>query len=170
MSFVKRTYGGAPAHEAVLARLPPQEAAAFLDVRPAAWKPLRALAAYIEAARSAHSQDDAAFYYELGFFIGQFARRDGGFQPMLTTPEVAMRMAPLVWKAVYDAGRMEFEIEGREGGTARVYDFPARPALCAVNAAIIEGLASSEDHRARVAETRCRLQGNEYCQYDVRWP
>jgi hypothetical protein len=170
VGFVKRVYGGAAAHEAVLARLEPQDAAAFVDLRPASWKPLRCLAAYIEAARALHSRDDAAFYYELGFFIGQFARHDGGFQPMLTTPEVAMRMAPLVWKAVYDAGRMEFEIEGREGGVARVHEFPARPALCAVNTAIIEGLASSDGHRARVTETRCRLRGSEFCQYDVRWP
>ena len=80
-----------------------------------------------------------------------------------------MRMALLVWKAVYDAGRMEFEIQGREGGTARVHDFPARPALCAVNMAIIEGLASSEDRPARVAEIQCRSRGSDFCEFEVRW-
>jgi hypothetical protein len=169
IGFVKQAYGTA-AHEAVLARLPPEEAAAFADVRSAAWKPLRSLSAYIETARALHGADDATFALRLGFFIGQYTRRDGGFHPMLVTPEVAMRMAPVVWKAVYDAGRMEFEIEGREGGVARVYDFPARPALCAVNAAIIEGLASDDARRARVVETRCRSRGDEFCEFDVTWP
>jgi hypothetical protein len=169
VGFVKQAYGTA-AHEAVLARLAPEEAASFVDIRSAAWKPLRSLGAYIETARALYGADDPAFALRLGFFIGQYTRRDGGFHPMLVTPEVAMRMAPVVWKAVYDAGRMEFEIQGREGGVARVYDFPARPALCAVNAAIIEGLASDDDRRARVVETRCRSRGQEFCEFDVTWP
>jgi hypothetical protein len=168
VGFVKHAYGRA-AHEAVLARLAPEAAAAFSDLRPAAWKPLRVLSAYIETAHVLHGKDDPGFYHDLGVFIGQFARRDGGFQPMLTTPDVAMRMASLVWKAVYDAGRMEFDIEGREGGVARVYDFPARPVLCAVNAAIIEGLATTEDRKARVVESRCQTRGSAFCQFDVSW-
>jgi hypothetical protein len=167
VAFVRHAFG-APAHEAALARLSAEAAAAFEDLREGSWKPLRHLAAYIESARRQFAPRDPEFYRRLGFFVGQLERRQGGFAPMVVTPEVAARMCGLVWRALYDAGRLESSVEGGVL-TLRIFDFPAGPATCGTTRGAIEGLGTGDERGARAEETACRLRGDHWCEFRVSW-
>lgn len=169
MRFVKESYGP-EAHERVLKALPVASAGTFLGpLRDASWKPLKDLGAYAEAARQIFAPTDAGFYRKLGVAVGCMEREMGGFKPMVVDPATAMRLAPLLWSALYDTGRVESIATGPKEALIRIRDFRTSRALCQSNCGSMEGLASSEGMRLQVEETACVLDGSPYCEMRVRW-
>lgn len=167
--FVKETYGR-EAHDRILAALAPRHCGTFLGpLREASWKPLADLVAYAETGRNLLAPDDPAYYRKLGLFTGRVERQMGGFAPMVADPATAMRLAPVIWSSLFDAGRMEFVVKGEREGVARITGFKTSPELCETNRGAIEGLLGTERMAASVTQTACAAEDSPYCELRVVW-
>jgi hypothetical protein len=169
MQFVKEEFGP-EAHRRVVEALPEAHRAAFTSpVRDAVWRPLGDLAAYAGTARRLLAPDDPKFYERLGFRAGRVEREQGGFHPMVADAPTAIRLAGVIWRSLYDAGRMELIPDGESRALARIHDFPTSPALCQANCAALSGLLGSEERPVRSEQVACVLDGAAWCEYRISW-
>jgi hypothetical protein len=169
VQFVRDEFG-AEAHERVLEAIPEANRGAFASpLRDAIWKPLDDLVAYAGTARALFAPDDATFYARLGFHAGRVEREQGGFHPMVVDVPTATRLAAVIWRTLYDAGRMEIVANSASGAIARIHDFPTSPALCQANCAALAGLLSSETLAVRTEQAACTLDGASWCEYRITW-
>lgn len=167
--FVTESWGAA-AHQKVLAALPAESCSTFLGpLTESSWRPLSDLGAYAEAARQLFAPDDPGYYRRLGRFVGSHEREHGGFKPMVADPRTAMRLAALLWRALYDPGRCEVQTLGPHHGVVRISEFPVSRSLCQSSCGLIEGLTSNESVAASVEEVACVLDGSPYCEFRVQW-
>jgi hypothetical protein len=144
VDFVCERYGP-QAHERVLRSLPSRPAATFLGpVSEASWQPLEDLVAYMERARGILAPGEPGFYRRIGFFAGQRDRQTRAFSFMLADVNTAARMASVLWRSYFDAGRLGLRRRTREG---RRSGFTASP-----RARSASGLpARSKDSKRRSA-------------------
>lgn len=165
-----RDLAGPDAHLQVLEGLP-QETCDRLrhQVRAASWERLDDLVAYMKVAKQLHGHADPDFYRSMGQFSGRSNRDAGGFDKMLSEPGIAVRMGRLVWRALYDRGRLDVEPVTDRFVMVRIHDFLADPAYCERMCGALEGMLTSESDVAHASETRCAAQGAPYCEYEVRW-
>jgi len=169
MQFVKEEFGP-EAHDRVLETLPEANRTTFAGpLRDAVWKPIHDLAAYAGAARRLLAPDDPKFYERLGFRAGRIEREDGGFHPMVVDAPTAIRLAGVIWRSLYDAGRMEMIPDGASRALVRIHDFPTTPALCMANCAALSGLLGSDERPVRSKQRTCVLDGAEHCEWEVTW-
>lgn len=169
VQFIRDEFG-AEAHERVLQAIPESSRAAFASpLRDAIWKPLDDLIAYAGTARALFAPEDAGFYVRLGFHAGRVEREQGGFHPMVVDVPTATRLAAVIWRTLYDTGRMEILVNGTSGAVARIHDFPTSPALCQANCAALAGLLSSDTLAVRTDQVACTLDGAPWCEYRVTW-
>jgi hypothetical protein len=169
VQFVKDEFG-ADAHQRVLDALPEENRATFAaPLRDAVWRPLDDLAAYAGTARRLLAPEDAGFYERLGFRAGRVEREQGGFHPMVADAPTAIRLASVIWRSLYDTGRMELVPEGESRALARIHDFPTSPALCQANCAAMAGLLGSDARPVRTEQSACVLDGAACCEYRVSW-
>jgi hypothetical protein len=169
MQFVKDEFGP-EAHQRVLAALPEANRATFLGpLRDAVWKPLDDLATYAGTARHLLAPTDERFYVRLGFRAGRVEREEGGFHPMVADAPTAIRLGAVIWRSLYDAGRMELVADGEGRALARIHDFPTSVALCQANCAALSGLLGSDEHPVRTEQAACVLDGAPCCEYRVAW-
>lgn len=169
MQFVKDEFGP-EAHERVVEALPEANRATFtVPLRDALWRPLEDLALYAGAARRLFAPEDPTFYERLGFRAGRVERDEGGFHPMVADAPTAIRLASVIWRSLYDAGRMELLPDGDGRALARIHDFPTSPALCQANGAALSGLLGSDERPVRTQQTACALDGAPFCEYRVSW-
>ena len=169
VQFVRDAYG-AEAHERVVEALPAVSRAAFAaPLRDAVWKPLEALVLYAGTARELLAPADETFYARLGFRSGSVERSQGGFLPMVADMPTAIRLASVLWRSLYDTGRMSLTADGECRAVARVSDFPTTPALCQANCAALAGLLSSETRAVRTRQLACVLDGAPACEWEVTW-
>ncbi len=169
MRFVKTNYGEA-AHESVLAAVPETSRRRFGPrLREAAWFPLRDLANYSAAAQHLLAPNDPEFYRRLGRFAGTFYREHGGFAPMVADRETAIRLAPTMWKMLYDAGAVEIlEPDGREI-VIRIRGLRTSKPLCETNCGAIKGAFGSASDPLSVEEAACVLDGSPWCELRLVW-
>jgi hypothetical protein len=169
MQFVREEFGP-EAHDRVLQTLPESSRATFTGpLRDAVWKPIEDLAAYAGGARRLLAPDDPRFYQRLGFRAGRVERDQGGFHPMVADAPTAIRLAGVIWRSLYDAGRMELIADGGTRALARIHDFPTSPALCEANCAALSGLLGSDERPVRTEQRACVLEGAPYCEWAVTW-
>jgi hypothetical protein len=169
VQFVKDTFGP-EAHERVVAALPAGPRGTFtLPLRDAVWKPLAELVLYAGTARELLAPADETFYARLGFRSGSVERSQGGFLPMVADMPTAIRLAPVLWRSLYDTGRMSLTPDGDGRAIAKVSDFPTTPALCQANCAALAGLLSSETRAVRTRQLACVLDGAPVCEWEVAW-
>jgi len=169
VQFVKDAYGP-EGHERVVAALPSGTRGTFTaPLRDAVWKPLSELVLYAGTARELLDPTDETFYTRLGFRSGTVERSQGGFLPMVADMPTAIRLASVLWRSLYDTGRMALTPEGEGRALARVSDFPTTPALCQANCAALAGLLSSETRSVRTRQRACVLDGAPACEWDVSW-
>lgn len=168
--FVKERYGF-EAHDRVVRELPRKHWGTFLgSVREASWKPAEDLAAYMEKAREILAPGETEFFRDVGRMAGQL-NRDTAFVAMFRDPEIATRQAPVIWRAFWDAGRLEVMSRTDNEIVIRIHDFPQpHRALCDRIAGFWEGSFSAWGARnAKVVETACVLEGDRYCEMRARW-
>lgn len=169
VQFVKDAYGP-EAHERVVAGLPAGPRATFsAPLRDAVWKPLSELVLYAGTARELLDPADETFYARLGFRSGSVERSQGGFLPMVADMPTAIRLASVLWRSLYDTGRMSLTADGPGRAIARVSDFPTTPALCQANCAALAGLLSSETRTVHTRQLACVLDGAAACEWEVAW-
>lgn len=169
MQFVKDEFGP-EAHDRVLEALPEAHRASFAGaLRDAGWKPLDDLVAYAGTARELLAITDDGFYTRLGYRAGRVEREQGGFQPMVADAGTAIRLGAVIWRSLYDAGRMELIPEQDGHAIARIHDFPTSEALCQANCAALSGLLGSDEQPVRTEQLACVLDGAPCCEYGVSW-
>lgn len=169
VQFVKDEFGP-EAHARVVEALPEASRVTFATpLRDAVWKPLDDLAAYAGAARRLLDPHDARFYERLGFKAGRVEREQGGFHPMVADAPTAIRLAGVIWRSLYDAGRLELIADGESSALARIHDFPTSPALCQANCAALSGLLGTDQRPVRTEQLACVLDGAPFCEYRVSW-
>jgi hypothetical protein len=167
IAFIRERFGP-EAHDKVLAALPRQHAGTFLGpLYEGAWKPLEDLLAYMETARKVLAPRKAHFYQSMGEFAGERDRKSTAFSIMLADFDTAARMAPLLWRSFFDAGRLEVIEKHASGATLRVYDGPASAALCERVTGSLAG--QTGDPTVRVEQVACRVDGRPYCEFQMRW-
>jgi hypothetical protein len=169
MRFVRTNYGDA-SHERVLAALPEASRRRFGPrLRESAWLPLRDLATYSAAAQSLLAPNDPEFFRRLGRFVGTFYREHGGFAPMVAVRKTAIRLAPTLWRMLYDAGAMEIVQRGQEEAVIRILGMRTSKPLCETNCGAVEGAVGSASDPLRVEETACVLDGSPWCEMRLVW-
>lgn len=169
MQFVKGDFGP-EAHQRVLQALPEATRATFGGpLRDAVWKPLDDLVAYAATARQLLAPDDEGFFDRLGFRAGRVEREQGGFHPMVADAPTAIRLGAVLWRSLYDVGRLELVAEGEHRARARIFDFPTTRGLCRANGAALSGLLGSEEHPVRSEALACVLDGAPCCEFLVSW-
>jgi len=168
--FVKERYGQ-DAHDRVVRSLPQNHWGTFLGpVREASWKPAADLAAYMEKAQEVLAPGDPEFFRDVGRMAGQL-NRDTAFVAMFRDPETATRQAPIIWRAFWDAGRLEVVSSAEREIVIRIHDFPEpHRALCDRIVGFWEGSFTAWGALSpRVVETACVLEGGRYCEMQARW-
>jgi hypothetical protein len=169
VQFVKDAFGS-DAHDRVVAALPAGPRGTFsAPIRDAVWKPLDELVVYAGTARELLAPQDDTFYARLGFRSGTVERMQGGFLPMVADVPTAIRLAPVLWRSLYDTGRMSLRADGDCRALARVNDFPATRALCEANCGALAGLLTSETRAVRTRQLACVLDGAPSCEWEVTW-
>jgi hypothetical protein len=169
VQFIKDEFGP-EAHDRVLQALPEASRATFASpLRDAVWKPIADLAAYAGTARQLLAPTDERFYSRLGFRAGRIERDQGGFHPMVADAPTAIRLAAVIWRSLYDAGRMELVADGDTRAVARIYDFPTSIALCQANCAALSGLLGSDERPVTTEQVACVLDGAPFCEYSISW-
>lgn len=169
MQFVKDEWG-AEGHDRVVQALPEANRATFsAPLRDSVWKPVEDLAIYAGTARRLLAPDDPIFYERLGFRAGRVEREQGGFHPMVVDAPTAIRLAGMIWRSLYDAGRMEMIPDGPLKALVRIHDFPTSPALCKANGSALSGLLGSDESPVISEKMACALEGAPFCEWRVRW-
>ncbi len=76
-----------------------------------------------------------------------------------------------LWTAHYDAGYFEVMTRGARGAVLRMRGFPTphRVHCLAVQGFVERALELSGGKRPIVNEAKCRLRGDEVCQFDAGW-
>jgi hypothetical protein len=169
VQFVKEEFGS-EAHDRVVEALPEANRTTFaVPLRDAVWKPIEDLAIYAGTARRLLAPDDPTFYERLGFRAGRVEREQGGFHPMVVDAPTAIRLAGVIWRSLYDAGRMEMIADGASRALVRIHDFPTSPALCKANGSALSGLLGSDESPVTSEKTTCALDGAPFCEWRVTW-
>ena len=167
--FVDERFG-ADAHGEVVATLPAASVTALSShLRDSSWVPVTHLVAYMEGAKALFAPEDATFFRRVGFYSGQLGRTEGGFGPMVATPETANRLASTLWRAFFDTGRLVIESVARKSAVLRVHDFPTSRTLCQRIEGSMAGLLSSEAREVHVEQSACVVDGSPYCEMRARW-
>ena len=157
IDFVRETFGPS-AHARVVAALPPERCGPFLGpLREASWKPVVDLVAYMETAQRLLAPDDGDFHRKMGRFAGRRDRETRAFGVMLADPRTSAKMAPTLWRAYFDKGRLEIADRGPVGATVRIHGFPTHRVLCQRIAGSLEG--QQADFAAIAEEKACVLDG-----------
>jgi hypothetical protein len=166
IAFVRQDYGPA-SHEAVVRTLAADQAGPFLNPpTESAWRPLAAMAAYMEAAQALLAAGDEDFFRRMGRFGGAHDLRGRAVAWMLQTIEIAARMAPIAWRSYYDVGRLEVTARDERGASVRLHDFVVRRCLCVrIHAALEAQMAG----RVRLREVACTSRGDSRCEWRAEW-
>ena len=90
------------------------------------------------------------------------------FIMVLMSPESVLKTAPLMWKKVYDTGRMEVST-GDQQARITVHDFPAHAAGCGRITGWFEVIGEKSADGMSVIHDRCRTRGAGECSWHFVW-
>jgi uncharacterized protein (TIGR02265 family) len=169
-----RDVGGQPALDAILARLPPDEARVLSGwVLPISWYPIDLYLRLDDAIASVMSPHDRSrVFLEMGRASAD-ANLTGPQRPFVRAgdPHFLLQAAPQIYAAYYAVGRRTYERTGTASGVLTTHD--------AENVTETDCLTVVGWHRraielcggkaVEVQETRCRARGDEVCEYRCAW-
>jgi len=86
-------------------------------------------------------------------------------------PHLIISRAASIWKTYYDSGSMEIGERGDNSVAVRIVDFaePAKPHCRRVQGWIEMALSLAGGVEPKVAETKCRCAGDEFCEFICSW-
>lgn len=90
------------------------------------------------------------------------------FIMVLMSPESVLKTAPLMWKKVYDTGRIEVET-GDQVAQITVLEFPAHVAGCGRITGWFEVIGEKSAEGMKVVHDRCRTRGATECSWKFSW-
>ncbi len=172
MDYIEKHFGE-EALARVIEQLPP-ESRAVLDreIMVSSWYPLAALTDMAVALDRLHGRGDLATCREMGRNAAQMALQ-GVHRSFAkeNDPAFVLRMAPLLWGQYYDSGRSEVESTGKNSAVTRIFEFeePHRAICLGVVGWMEAAIQIWGGLLSHVEETRCRVRGDECCEFMIRW-
>ncbi len=169
-----REVGGEPTLQAILARLPAQDAGVLKGwILPISWYPLDLYLRLDDAIASVMSPHDRKkVFLEMGRASAD-ANLSGPQRPFVREgdPHFLLQTAPQIYAAYYAVGRRTYERTGPTSGVLTTYDaehVTETDCLTVVgwHVRAIE-LCGGKD--VQVVETRCRSRGDPVCEYRCSW-
>ncbi len=169
-----REVGGDHALQAVLARVPPDDAKVLGGwVLPISWYPLDLYLRLDAAIASVMSPNDRKSVFLAMGRASADANLTGPQRPFLREgdPHFLLQAAPQIYAAYYAVGRRAYEKTGPTSGVLTTHDaenVTETDCLTVVgwHARAIE-LCGGKD--VKVVETRCRARGDPVCEYRCDW-
>ncbi len=173
LKYVRET-GGEAALQAILYRLPPEDAKVLQGwVLPITWYPLDLCLRLDDAiARVMSPHDRKGVFLAMGRASAD-ANLSGPHRPFVREgdPHFLLQAAPQIYAAYYAVGRRSYERTGPTSGVLTTHDaenVTETDCLTVVgwHVRAIE-LCGGKD--VRVTETRCRAKGDPVCEYRCEW-
>lgn len=90
------------------------------------------------------------------------------FIMVLMSPESVLKAAPMMWKKVYDAGRLDIEI-GNKAARISLHEFPADLAGCARITGWLEVVGEKSAEGMTITHDRCSAKGAPNCSWAFTW-
>jgi hypothetical protein len=89
----------------------------------------------------------------------------------LLSPKTLIAIAGALWTHHYSGGRLVPCVDGDHGMRVRIEDFPAphRTHCMSIEGWIQRTLEFGQPKRVAVAEVRCRLRGDDACEFRAEW-
>jgi hypothetical protein len=169
--YTDRTFGP-EAVERCFARVGAADAAVLQGVSAVGWYPVEPILHYHHALQELYGRNDPSVCENVGRFSAEWA-----FNTVLKiflrfkSPQWLMEKHGSVWTRYHDTGRWELGPSEPKRILGRLHDFEVRdPAFCARLRGWISGAVSMTGGRnVRIAAPACRCDGDEYCEFDIRW-
>lgn len=89
----------------------------------------------------------------------------------LGNPNFLINKASLAWRTFHDGGALEIEQVGDKYAKGKIVDFPEFDKCFCVNLVGFFGkvLEMSGAKNLQIQETKCRCQGDKFCEYEIKW-
>lgn len=169
-----RDVGGEPALQAILARLPPEDAKVLGGwILPISWYPIDLYLRLDDAVATVMSPHDrAGVFLEMGRASAD-ANLSGPQRPFVREgdPHFLLQAAPQIYAAYYAVGRRTYR---RTGETSAVLVTEDAENVTETDCLTVVGwhvraieLCGGKD--VKVEEARCRARGDEVCEYRCSW-
>ncbi len=169
-----RDAGGEPALQAILARLPPEDAKVLSGwVLPISWYPLDLYLRLDDAIAAVMSPHDRRSVFLAMGRASADANLSGPQRPFVREgdPHFLLQAAPQIYSAYYAVGRRTYERTGDASGVLTTHgaeNVTETDCLTVIgwHVRAIE-LCGGKD--VQVVETRCRARGDDVCEYRCSW-
>lgn len=172
MKYIKQNYGE-EGFAKVLESLPPEDRDVITGkLNPVTLYPMKAYISLLSATDKIFGKGDYALCSDIGRFEAN-ETFSGLYKVFLEVgnPQAVIGKASLAWRTLHDAGSLEVERTSDKYVKGKVIDFPdSHKAFCNVLlgyfAKVIE-MSGAKD--LDVKEIKCRVNGDDYCEFEVRW-
>jgi len=173
LKYVRET-GGEPSLQAILARLPPEDAKALTGwILQVSWYPLDLYLRLDDAIASVLSPNDRERIFLAMGRASADANLAGPHRPFVREgdPHFLLQCAPQIYAAYYGVGRRTY---ARTGETSCVLTTHDAETVTATDCLTVVGwhvraIEACGGKQVEVVETRCRARGDEVCEYRCAW-
>ncbi len=169
-----REAGGESALQAILARLPPDDAKVLSGwLLPISWYPLDLYLRLDDAIASVMSPHDRTSVFLAMGRASADANLSGPQRPFVREgdPHFLLQAAPQIYSAYYAVGRRTYERTGETSGVLTTYDAEnvTETDCLTVVGWHVRAIELSGGKDAQVVERRCRARGDAVCEYRCSW-
>jgi uncharacterized protein (TIGR02265 family) len=173
LEYVRRT-GGEPALQAILARLPPDDAKVLAGwVLPISWYPIGLYLRLDDAIASVMSPHDRKGVFLAMGRASADANLSGPQRPFVREgdPHFLLQAAPQIYAAYYAVGRRTYQRTGETSGVLTTHDAEdvTETDCLTVVGWHVRAIELSGGKDVQVVETRCRARGDDVCEYRCSW-
>ncbi len=138
------------------------------DVNEDLWLPLEAYEEFFELLEGAFGDGSYNFVRELSFHAMPAVSPVREQMMKVFSLEKLAERAPIVYNKLWNYGRLEVKT-GHRRATFLHYDWNPTPAMCAIPQGTYEGILQRRGVRGTVEKVRCVREGDDCCEYEVRW-
>lgn len=136
------------------------------------WYPQKSFIFFLSTADRVLGKEDHKICYEAGK-IGAEEAFGGIYKVFLEFggPQALLKKAALAWRALNDTGYLEVEIsrENYTKGKVKEYGNPHKCACSYLTGYFEKVLELSGAKNVKAKETKCRLSGDDCCEYEATW-
>lgn len=142
------------------------------NINPMTWYPLKVFTNFIETTDKIFGKGN----YEVCLNIGRFNAQDtftGLYKVFLElgNPHFVIRRGHIAWRTIVDTGELEVEQAGDKYVKAKIINFsePHKAFCWKVAGYFDKVLEMSGARNVQVKETKCALEGSDFCEYEIQW-
>jgi uncharacterized protein (TIGR02265 family) len=172
MKYIKQNYGE-EGFARVLESLSPEDRDVITGkLNPVTLYPMKAYISLLAAADKVFGKGDYALCSDIGRFEAD-ETFSGLYKVFLEVgnPHAVIKKASLAWRTLHDAGDLEVEQTSDNYVKGKVTNFPdSHKAFCKVMLGYFgKVIEMSGAKNLDVKEIKCRVNGDDCCEFEVRW-